>query len=104
MPDGHLRKKTPFRGTGGLFAPRLVARAANFKPDEATQLNHHVATIDSLITMPTENGQRQKGQPATCEGPWQTEARPDQGNATKQKSGAATPEERVAKEKGALAA
>ena len=53
--------------------------------------------------MPTENGQRQK-HPVTRKGPRQTEAVSDRGNATKQKSGAATLEERVAKQKAALAA
>ena len=54
--------------------------------------------------MATENGLRQKGHAVTREGPWRTEAVSDRGNATKQKSEAATPEERVAKEKAALAA
>ena len=57
-----------------------------------------------VITMPTEKGQRQKGHPVTREGPRQTEAVSDRGNATMLKSAAATPEERVAKEKAALAA
>ena len=44
MPGGRPRKNTPCLGAGGLFARRLVARAA--KPDEAAELNHNVATID----------------------------------------------------------
>ena len=58
----------------------------------------------SIVTTPTENGQRRKGHPVTHVGPRQTEAVPDQGNATKQKNGDATPEERVDKENAALAA
>ena len=100
MPGGRPRKNTPCLGAGRLFARRLVARAA--KPDEAAELNHHVATIDSYNA--NENSQRQKGHPVTREGPRRTEAVSDRGNATKQKSGAATLEERVAKQKAALAA
>ena len=44
------------------------------------------------------------GHPVTREGPRQTDAVSERGNATKLKSGAATPEERVVKEKAALAA
>ena len=45
MPGNKPRKKTPlFQSTGGLFAHRLVARAA--KADDA-ELNHHVTTIES---------------------------------------------------------
>ena len=58
----------------------------------------------SIVTTPTENGQRRKGHPVTREDPRQTEAVSDRGNATMQKSAAATPEEHVAEEKATLAA
>ena len=57
----------------------------------------------SIVTVPTENGQKQKHL-VTRKGPQHTDVVSDRGNATKQKSGAATTEERVAKEKAALAA
>ena len=62
MRGGRPRKKTPFRGTGSLFSQRLVALAA--KPDETAALNH---VSLSMVTMPTDNGQRAHGIQKQCQ-------------------------------------
>ena len=48
MPGGRPREKTPFRGTGSMFAQPLVSCAA--RPDELAEISHHVANIDSYDT------------------------------------------------------